>query len=349
MEIDRDGFYNGAKLLTLTDLNKKKPELYLCCGNRTAGKTFYYKRMLLRKFVKKGSKFMVLVRFSYELDKCADNFFNDIGPIDFKGSVMTSKPVGKNLFQCLYLDGKHCGYVVALNAADTIKKYSANFVDVDGMFMDEFQSEVGKYCPDEVHKFQSIHVSVARGGGQHVRYVPVYMCSNSVTIINPFFVALGIHKRIRMETRYLRGNGWVMEQTFNASAAEQIRESGFYCAFQEDNHMKYVTGDRYLLDNYNFVDKLKGEKIACATLIKGGKSYGVWQCTQSNYIYVSKKYDPSCGYKYALDANDHDYTTKLIRKNNIVMWMRKLFDRGMVVFEDVVCKDTYLDIIGTTA
>lgn len=343
------GFYDGTKLLTLNDLKGNKPEIYLCCGNRTAGKTYFYKRLLLRKFLKRGEKFMLLVRFGYELDGIATNFFKDLAEIDFKGHQMTSKPVGKNLFQELSYDGKPCGYAVAINGADTIKKYSSRFVDVCSMFLDEFQSEVGKYCPDEVRKFQSIHVSVARGGGNHVRRVPVYMCSNCVTIINPYFVALGIHKRIRMETKFLRGHGWVLEQTFNEVAAKQIQESGFYAAFNDDQHMRYVTGDRYLLDNNNFIANVRGEKTPVATIVKGGATYGVWQCADGGIIFVSRKYDPSCGHKFAIETNDHDETTLLLRRNDMVKWLRKLFEKGLVIFEDAVCKDAYLDIIGYTA
>ena len=41
------------------------------------------------------------------------------------------------------------------------------------------------YCDNEVRKFISIHTSIARGGGKQVRYVPVYMIANPVTILNP--------------------------------------------------------------------------------------------------------------------------------------------------------------------
>ena len=56
-------FYNGNKLLSLLDINGKKPEIYMCCGNRTAGKTFFFKRWMLRRFVKHGEKFVVFVRY----------------------------------------------------------------------------------------------------------------------------------------------------------------------------------------------------------------------------------------------------------------------------------------------
>lgn len=31
-------YYDGTKLLSMTDLNGKKPEIFICTSNRTAGK-----------------------------------------------------------------------------------------------------------------------------------------------------------------------------------------------------------------------------------------------------------------------------------------------------------------------
>lgn len=53
---------------------------------------------------------------------------------------------------------------------------------------DEFQSENNDYCPNEVQKFISVHTSVARGQGKQLRYVPVYMLSNPVTLLNPYYI-----------------------------------------------------------------------------------------------------------------------------------------------------------------
>lgn len=56
--------------------------------------------------------------------------------------------------------GKSCGYAVALNCADKVKKYSHYLSDVSRILFDEFQSETNRhYCADEVTKFISIHVN----------------------------------------------------------------------------------------------------------------------------------------------------------------------------------------------
>ena len=44
-----------------------------------------------------------------------------------------------------------------------------------------------KSSNDEIRKFLSIHTSIARGKGEQVRHVPVYMLGNQVSIINPYY------------------------------------------------------------------------------------------------------------------------------------------------------------------
>ena len=148
-------------------------------SNRTAGKTTYFSRMLFRRAITKGDKFMLIYRFNYELNNCADKFFKDIHGLFFPEYVMTSKSEAKGIYHTLYYQKKdsdkvvHCGYAVALNNVDQLKKNSHLFSDTASMLFDEFQSETNHYCSDEVSKLISLHTSVARGQGKMVRYVPV--------------------------------------------------------------------------------------------------------------------------------------------------------------------------------
>lgn len=334
-------------MLSLSDLNGDRPEIYLCVGNRTAGKTFFFKRYLVNKFKREASKFVMLVRFKNELDGAETSFFKDLEEVCFNGDVMTSKNFGDNLFKELFLNGEHCGYVVALNSADDVKKYSSRFVDVDRMFMDEFQSEVGKYCPNELTKFQSIHTSIARGGGKHVRYVPVYMCSNTVSVINPYYTTFGITKRLLPETKFLRGEGWVLEQTFNENAAQSIKESGFGKAFGESVYMAFATDNSYLLDNSNFIEKLEGKADHMCVLVDGQNKFGVWDYKQYGILYVGRKYDPNHRIQLAFRTPDHKPNYMLATTNS---WAGKLFSRyyesGQCRFQDQECKNAFLDFTG---
>ena len=49
-------FYDGTKLLSMTDLNGDKPEIYICTSNRSAGKTTWFNRYAVKKFVKEKNE-----------------------------------------------------------------------------------------------------------------------------------------------------------------------------------------------------------------------------------------------------------------------------------------------------
>ena len=84
-------YYDGTKLLSMTDINGNKPEIYMCTTNRTGGKTTYFGRLCINRFLDKGEKFGLIYRYNYELDDITDKFFKDIGSLFFPNMTMTSK------------------------------------------------------------------------------------------------------------------------------------------------------------------------------------------------------------------------------------------------------------------
>ena len=71
-------YYDGTKLLSLMDIDGNKPELFLVTTNRTGGKTTWFGRYCVKKFLNGEGKFALLLRFNYEIDSIADKFFKDI-------------------------------------------------------------------------------------------------------------------------------------------------------------------------------------------------------------------------------------------------------------------------------
>src|SRR5699024_7557646 len=284
-------YYDGTKLLSMKDINGKTPEIFMCTSNRTGGKTTYFGRLAVNKFLKYQKKFGLTYRFNYELDDICDKFYKDIGSLFFNGYEMTTKRRASGLFHELYLNDVSCGYAFALNGADQIKKYSHLFSDVDIMLFDEFQSETNHYCPAQVKKFISLHTSVARGQGKQVRYVPVYMMSNPVSIINPYYVAMGISNRLKDDTKFLRGDGFVLEQGFNESASVAQKESGFNRAFAGNEYVAYSSEAVYLNDSKAFIDRPVGNSRYICTLRYHGVDYGVKEYSELGIIYCDDKAD----------------------------------------------------------
>lgn len=336
-------YYDGTKLLSLTDINGNRPEIYMCTTNRTGGKTTYFGRLVVNRFIDKREKFGLLYRYNYELDGCAEKFFKDIGELFFNGYTMTSKKRAKGIYHELYLNGEPCGYAVSINSADQVKKNSHFFSDVKRLIFDEFQSESNTYCPNEIKKFISVHTSMARGQGEQNRYLPVYMLSNPVSIINPYYVELGISSRLTDETRFLRGDGFVLEQGFVESAADAQKSSGFNKAFARNSYVAYSSESVYLNDNKAFVDRPQGVGRYMATLKYNGQTYGIREFAEAGVIYCDDRADETFPLKITVTTDDHELNYVMLKRNDLFLFnLRYYFERGCFRFKDLRCKEAVL-------
>ena len=336
-------YYDGTKLLSLTDINGNRPEIYMCTTNRTGGKTTYFGRLVVNRFLDKREKFGLLYRYNYELDDCAEKFFKDIGELFFNGYTMTSKKRAKGIYHELYLNGEPCGYAVSINSADQIKKNSHFFSDVKRLIFDEFQSESNTYCPNEIKKFISVHTSMARGQGEQNRYLPVYMLSNPVSIINPYYVELGISSRLTDETRFLRGDGFVLEQGFLESAADAQKSSGFNKAFARNSYVAYSSESVYLNDNKAFIDRPQGVGRYMATLKYNGQTYGIREFAEAGVIYCDDRADETFPLKITVTTDDHELNYVMLKRNDLFLFnLRYYFERGCFRFKDLRCKEAVL-------
>ena len=339
-------YYDGTKLLSLLDINGNKPEIYICTSNRSAGKTTYFNRLFVKRFLDKGEKFMLLYRFKYELDNCHEMFFKDIQTLFFPNMEMTSQQKSKGAYRELYLNGEPCGYAVSINSADNIKKHSHEFSDTKRILFDEFQSETNMYCADEVRKFISIHTSVARGQGEFVRYVPVYMISNPVTILNPYYVEMGITDRLDDSTKFLRGNGYVLEQGYVESASKAQRNSGFNKAFSGNDYVAYSAESIYLNDNKIFIEKMEGKSRYMATIKYNNVNYGVRSFDEQGIVYCDNRADMSFPVKISVTLSDHNVNYVMLKNNAFLIdVLRYYFTHGCFRFKNQKCKDAVLNLL----
>ena len=336
-------YYDGTKLLSLMDINGEKPEIYLCTTNRSGGKTTYFGRLLVNKYLSGQGKFCLVYRYNYELDGVADKFFKDISKLFFPGYDMTSKRMASGIYHELFLNEKSCGYAVTLNSADQLKKYSHLLSDVDRMLMDEFQSETNHYCTDEVKKFLSIHTSIARGRGKQVRYLPVYMISNPVSIINPYYVEMGISNRLRSDTKFLRGDGFVLEQGFVDSASNAQKESGFNRAFAGNEYTAYSAEAIYLNDNMAFIEKPEGKNRYIATIRYKNSDYAIREYDELGLLYCDDRSDLTYPVRISVTTTDHKINYVMLRKSDFMLSnLRYLFEHGCFRFKDLRCKEAIL-------
>lgn len=340
-----NGYYDGTKLLSLLDLNNRKPELFLCCSNRSAGKTTYFGRWFVKRFLDKKEKFGLIYRYNYELSDIGDKFFHELQTLFFPDIKLKSKNKAKGIYTELSINDEICGYAFSINNADQIKKMSHLFSDVKRLLFDEFQSESNHYCENELQKFISLHTSIARGNGERVRYLPVYLLGNYVSLLNPYFSALGISDRIRSDTNFMRGDGWVLEQGFNESASGLQKTSAFNRAFENQKYIQYASEKVYLNDNSAFIDRPDGNSKYICTIIYEGKNYGIREYKEKGVVFCDSSADLSFPVKLCASTEDHNVNYILMRSNDTMIGiLRWYFEHGVFRFRNLECKKAILDI-----
>lgn len=331
-------FYNGNKLMSLRDKTNKVPGIYLCIGNRSSGKTTYFNSRLLRLFKKKKyRKIGILYRYKYELEDAASQFFDPIS-FRFPDYSFTQGKINQRGYVPIYLDGNIFGYGICINSADNLKKVSNIFNEVDVLLWDEFQSADNNYCSNEIEKFTRIYTSIARCAGHMRRDVPVIMISNFISLLNPIFFELGLTSILRPETKFLRGNGYVIEQNLNLEAVEAINQSSFSVALNE----KISTKIEYINDNLTNIGKLKGKNSYVCSIKYGDSYYAIRRFFDENCLYCSKSVDFSHKKRYTNDANSIGTMWTMAPS---IETLRKYYNRGKIYYSCLEAKEAIIDLI----
>lgn len=325
------GYYDGGKLLEKKDLDGLVPEIFICTSNRSAGKSVYFSKKLVDEFLEKKEKFLLLYRYKYELCDCGKKFFATVKELFYSEKEMTSKNKQAGTYAELYLDGELCGYATAINCAEKVKNVSNLLSDAKKIFFDEFQSEQGNYTKNEVQKFISIHTSVARGGGARRRYLPVYLVGNLIDVNNPYYMALGITKRLNDDTNFLRGRGWILEQGWNEESKKEQQLSRFMQAFQSSAYVKKNANEKgYLLnDGKNIVKKAKLKECLFALKVEE-KIIGIWSTKESFYYCVENAQSKKI---YAMEMEEVEEDAPLL-PNELKSFLIKSMTDGILKYSD---------------
>ena len=350
-----DQFYNGYKLLSRTDANGRKPEIYIAASNRSAGKTTFFNGMLLHNFLRRGSKFLLLYRRRYEITQAADGFFKDINKLFFPDLLMEQIPGTKNVFEKLYVYEKtenpnpvkyECGYAASISAAEQIKKFSHLLSDVSVILFDEVFPENDNYLKKEIDLFMSVHDSLARGNGEMSRYLPVILVGNMISVYNPYFDALGIIDAIQLNSNFMRGDGFVIEQNFNEYSAGAHAGSAFHRALSSADYNAATQEKRYINTSYDMIDNAIADTGRYIITIRYNETLYSVRYNESGYFYyVSTTPDPRFRLTHAATENDIAENAIYDPGSMYRKLLRDKFRKNQLKFKNLKCKNAAVHFI----
>lgn len=355
------GVFTLEEIHKRRDLDGDEPNIYMITTNRSAGKTTAILMEMLDAWNERGAESVLLFREQNELSGCAD-IFGDVIELypEYISHLPGYKEEGDNIslfkmvsyqrgmFYQILIDGIPFAWALGMKKPDKLKKYSPLWRNVEIMFMDECQTESGEYLSSEPQKLLSILMCVARGGGKQSRdNIKVYLAGNNVSILNPYYVYFGITKRLKKGTRFMRGNGWVLQTDYIESSANAIAENKLYKAFRDDSYMSYAADNVFLNSDEMFIEKLSGQSIYLYTLVYGEVKLGVRRVPSEGIIHVSSSVDGSCKNIFAFRAKDLAYNQYLM-DNYSFSWhiLKDAYRAARLRFAGAVEKNIILELLG---
>ena len=165
------------------------------------------------------------------------------------------------------------------------------------------------------------------------------MSSNTVSLLNPYYKEFGINKMLKKDTKFLRGDGWVFERTYNENASTAYQESGIARAFKNASYNAYASENKYLNDNECLIGKPRGQSRYICTIKFNDNLYNVRKYDTCLYV--------STGARICFTKTDViDNTTIRVNSTHyIVTMLREYFNRGLLLFENLECKNMIFDVI----
>lgn len=268
---------------------------------------------------------------------------------EYSGKI-TSKSYVKGLFVEVLLDDVTLCWGFCMHNVDALKKHSLLFTHIEEMFFDEYQKEDGRYLKDEIKKFLSVCTTIGRGQGMSSRPIKVTLLGNYVTLMNPYLIYLDVHKRIRDNTKFLRGPHWICHFHINEIAKSEMQNNPLLSIFSEEKYLKSSSEGVYLNDSNLFIQSTpKGKNFNLCTIVHNNRYYAVLEFYNNGIVYVTddknvvrKNHEQLLAFK----DNDHNQNTMLISHYDyIYKSLKSYYHRGILRFRNIESKNMMFDIL----
>lgn len=339
-------YYSLDELHKKKDLDGDEPYLYIITGNKSAGKTTSILLEGLKDWKENGREMLLIYREKNEITSANMLFEDVLEQYPEYGEKMTIKQCAAGLFCQLFLDDTPFGFAVTMFKFDKLKKYSPVFRNTYTALFDEIQLEDGRYLKDEPSKLMGVLMAVARGGGKQSRPMKLYLLGNTVSLMNPYFIYFGIYKRLKPNTHFMRGKGWVAEFLLNESAQKAIENNPLFKAFKDDSYFQYSTESKYMYNTDEFIMKPSGKSKYLFTLIVDGSEYAIRDYFEQGKIAFTRDVDKQYKFRICISSQDHNENTILVRRNSyLVEMVREAYEAGVLIFSDLGAKNAALDLL----
>ena len=321
-------------------------------GSRGVGKTYGSLKYCIEMYLKnkrQGKKwqFIYVRRLTTELEKLTKcrggRLFNavkkEFPEHEFKAEA-----------NVLYCDKEIIGYAQPLSTASILK--SDAFPDVQMIIFDEFiidNSGTYHYLKDEVRKFLDLYETISRG-----RDVKVLFLSNAVSISNPYFDYFHLDKPYNGNfQKFGKSKQILVENAVNPELTKMKQESKFGQIINGSEYSEYAYENKWLLDNFDFIEKKPQSSVYYMTLRFKGENLGVWYDLDNMIFYLSNDIDIQYPTKYSITTDDHKPNIMLfktaMKQSPALKYIVQAYGYGAFRYETIQLKNKFREIMQLVA
>lgn len=317
-------------------------------GARGTGKTFGAKIKGIKDAINKGREFIYLRRFEEEIKVARKGFFADViaensfPDYDFKVEGREGFYAHISTRDDKKRPWKICVYFAALSGSAKVK--SQSFPNVTLIIFDEFVIEKGhtQYLPNEAKTFNDFYSTVDRYKGK----TRALLLSNSVSIMNPYFLAWNIVPEESDEWMIL-AKGFIVVHFHNSDHfASKVFETAFGQFIQDTEYADYAVGNKFKDNNKLMIGTKPPEAKYWFTLetLTGG-AMSIWRDMKSHTWYAQRK-RPKVEDVCTLDPGQASpEKTLLITSDMRLSYIKTAYRHGKLFFDNPQTRNAFREIM----
>ena len=305
-------------------------------GARGRGKTYAFKKRVIKKAIENGDEFIYLRRFKGEA-ATFKTFFDDIR-WEFPGVELSVK--GKIASIGSGKGAQPIGQVVYLSAAQMLK--SVSLKKVRHIIFDEFILEKGAthYLPDEASIFEGLYSTVDRWDDR----VQVYFLANAFSLTNPYYVKYGIVPLGEFTVEPGVDRFWAVHTDRSEEFAQQVSKTRFgaFLRRQDDENSRYMIDSTFRDGGVEMVEAKPPSARYSLSIVGGSRPLSLWLGRDSTVWYVTEGL-PRSPNRFTLLPGRVDEETKLLTpRDSYLMTIRACYEKGRVRFDKLTTRNLFI-------
>lgn len=337
-------YYDGSRLLSYG------APITIACGIRSAGKTYFFKRRAIRRFIEKGETWIYLRRYDEQIKaicRKGDKFFSDLLQNDefpgydlrIHGRSMEIRKHGKDS------PWQTCGYLMSLSSYESEK--SNMDTSLTQIVFDEFIKERKRvpYLENEVSALMNLWETFDREENR----IKIHMLGNAVDLNNPYFLEWDI--RLAPDSpRFTRWHDNTVAVEYFDSVSEAFEErqkaSNIYKVAKGTRYSKEAHSNRFNNMEDTFVETKPAAAQHICTIVYFGFTLGVWLNYSDGVYYLTEGAPSDNRPVYTIIREDmRPNMVMLTRASGTIKTLGRMFRFGYIYFQNVKTREMFLDLL----